>query len=113
MRTFILFLTFGAVAAFAPQPRQLLSPATTQMTTAATAAPCAKPIATSRSIQPALGPALLEYGGGSYAGAPALGDGTFAGSYQQGAIGFPLRPRIYRLVVKYWFVSGWMLTMGP
>ena len=40
MRTFILFLTFGAVAAFAPQPRQLLSPAT-QLTTPAAPAPVA------------------------------------------------------------------------
>ena len=35
MRTLILFLTFGAVAAFAPQPQRMLSPATTQMTTPA------------------------------------------------------------------------------
>ena len=46
MRTFILFITAGAVEAFAPQPRQLLSPATTQMTTAATAVP----VATSRAV---------------------------------------------------------------
>ena len=43
MRTFILFITAGAVAAFAPQPRQLLSPAT-QMTPAAAA-----PVAAART----------------------------------------------------------------
>ena len=46
MRTSILFLTFGAVVAFAPQRRQLLSPATTQMTTPAAVAP----VATSRAV---------------------------------------------------------------
>ena len=50
MRTFILFITAGAVAAFAPQPRQLLSPATTQMTTAATAVPVAASRAVHKSI---------------------------------------------------------------
>ena len=41
MRTFIPLIAASVAVAFAPPPRQLLSPATTQMTTAATAAPVA------------------------------------------------------------------------
>ena len=60
MRTFILFITAGAVAAFVPQPRQLLKPAT-QMTTLAAPAPVAASRAVHKSNCRSASPTRLHH----------------------------------------------------